>query len=227
MDAKAILEQILNSAKHLSAQGRDLAEEKLGVPESGGERDAMLSGMGKGALAAGALALLLGTGAGRRITGSAIKLGGLAAVGTVAYKAYQNWQRQQTQDVADIGAPIGELTHPLAQTRSEILLEAMIAAAKADGHIDANERANIERQIEQFGLEKDSRKFLQTQLAQPIDIDLLAAKADSPEAAAEMYLVSRLIIDLDNASEKRHLQNLATALGLAPGLVAELERQVL
>ena len=44
-------------------------------------------------LAAGALvAVLLGTGTGREVTGSALKLGGLAAIGGLAYKAYQNYQ---------------------------------------------------------------------------------------------------------------------------------------
>ena len=45
-------------------------------------------------LAAGALvAVLLGTGAGRKVTGSALKIGGLAAVAGLAYKAYQNYQK--------------------------------------------------------------------------------------------------------------------------------------
>src|SRR6185369_6742197 len=44
-------------------------------------------------LAAGALvAVLLGTGTGRQLTGTALKLGGLAAIGGLAYKAYQNYK---------------------------------------------------------------------------------------------------------------------------------------
>ena len=44
-------------------------------------------------LAAGALvAVLLGTGTGRQVTGTALKLGGLAAIGGLAYKAYQNYK---------------------------------------------------------------------------------------------------------------------------------------
>ncbi len=226
MDAKAILEQLLNSAKEMSLEGKNLAEEKLDIPKAGSERDAMLSGMGKGALAAGALAILLGTGTGRRVTGTAVKFGGLAALGTLAYKAFKNWQGGATPDIRDFGSPIGELASDQAQSRSEVLLETMIAAAKADGHIDAQELANIERQIDQLGLETDENRFLRSQLAKPIDVNLLAAKADSREAAAEMYLVSRLIIDLDNDMERRHLKNLASALGLAPELVAELERQI-
>ena len=44
-------------------------------------------------LAAGALvAVLLGTGTGRQVTGAALKLGGIAAIGGLAYKAYQNYK---------------------------------------------------------------------------------------------------------------------------------------
>ena len=44
-------------------------------------------------IATGAIAaILLGTGAGRAITGTALKAGGLAAIAGLAYKAYQNYQ---------------------------------------------------------------------------------------------------------------------------------------
>lgn len=58
-------------------------------------------------LAAGALAaVLLGTGTGRQITGTAIRFGGLAAIGGLAYKAYQNYKNgDQPQPV---NPPAGE-----------------------------------------------------------------------------------------------------------------------
>ena len=230
MDAKAFIDQMLESAKRLSTQGRGLAEEKLGVPVEGEKRDAMLDGMGKGALAAGALALLLGTGAGRRLTGSALKLGGLAAVGAVAYKAYQNWQGQSSGDPlasSDTvpGTPVGELDDAQAQVRSEILLEAMILAAMADGHVTASERVRIEQQLQTLGLERDIEAFIRAHMDKPVDLHEFAAKADSPETAAEIYLVTRLIIDTANTAEKRYLDTLISALQLDPGLVAELDRQ--
>lgn len=230
MDAKTFIDQMLESAKRLSTQGRGLAEEKLGLPAEGEKRDAMLDGMGKGALAAGALALLLGTGAGRRLTGSALKLGGLAAVGAVAYKAYQNWQGQQPADAsatadAGPGTPVGELADRQAQARSEILLEAMILAAMADGHITASERARIQQQLQTLGLEHDLEDFIRQQVDDPANVQQLAAKADSPETAAEIYLVTRLVIDTANTAEKRYLDALVDALQLDPGLVAELDRQ--
>src|SRR6187402_764258 len=106
-------------------------------------------------LAAGALvAVLLGTGTGRKVTGSALKIGGLAAVAGLAYKAYQNYQNG-TQPGAEVEkqpellpppsntdfnpaqAPQGEAEFTLS------LVRAMIAAAKADGHIDDDEKKKI------------------------------------------------------------------------------------
>ena len=226
MDTKTLLEQFLNSAKSLTEQGRDLAEDKLGVPESGVERDAMLSGMGKGALAAGALAMLLGTGAGRRITGSALKLGGLAAVGGIAYKAFQNWQAGKALNPSDIGKPIGDLSGTDEQNRSEKLLVAMISAAKADGHIDSEELANIKRQLPQLGFDSDAAAFIEAELAKPLDVGGVAALADTPETAAEIYLASRLLIDVENDLERRYLQDLARAMKLESGMVTQLEQQV-
>ena len=51
--------------------------------------------LGAGAALGGLGALILGTGAGRSLAGSAVKLGGLALIGGLAYKAYQNYQQGQ------------------------------------------------------------------------------------------------------------------------------------
>ena len=53
MDPRSIFEQLLSSGQELAAKGRDVAERGLGVPDSGDERSAMLSGLGKGAAAGG------------------------------------------------------------------------------------------------------------------------------------------------------------------------------
>ena len=53
--------------------------------------NSVLSSRDKTTLGAGALAILLGS----KTDSSLAKLGGLAALGTVAYKAFQRWQEQQ------------------------------------------------------------------------------------------------------------------------------------
>ena len=88
MDTKGVIEQILNAGSELAKQGQTIAQNKLDIPAEGTEREASLSGMGKGAAIAGVLALLLGTKAGRGVTGAGLKLGTLGALGGLAYKTY-------------------------------------------------------------------------------------------------------------------------------------------
>jgi uncharacterized membrane protein YebE (DUF533 family) len=225
MDTKALLDELLNAGKDLAGQGQQMAERGLGIPQEGPDRDAMLSAMGKGAAAAGALALLLSTGAGRRLTGGALKLGSLAALGGVAYKAYQSWQAGQTGEAAEVGIPVGSLTGPTAEQRSRALIKAMFAAAKADGHVDATERQRISEGIARLGLQDSVVQLLSAEIDAPVDPAAVAAGADSPEAAAEIYLASLLVIDADQPGERKYLDDLARELGLDSALVSELEKQ--
>lgn len=219
MDFQAITDLLLQTGQELAKKGQSMAEQKLQIPESGPEREAMLNNLGKGAAAGGILALLLGTNAGRKLTGSTLKLGSLAALGGLAYQAYQKWQGQE--GVA--GTPIDRLAGPDAEKRSLALLQAMIAAAKADGHIDETERARIEKQLDTLAIDRDSVEFFKAELAKPLSAEAVAAAADSPAAATEIYLASLLVIDEQNEQERAYLRELAEQLKLAPELVATLE----
>ena len=230
MDTKTFLDELLRAGQELATQGRDLAgrgldiaEQRLGIPEEGPERDAALSTLGKGAAAGGLLALLLGTGSGRKLTGGALKVGGLAALGGLAYQAWRNWQGNDAGEPADIGTPVDRLSGPEAEQRSRVLLRAMLAAARSDGHIDTAERSRIQDAIRQFGLEEAVLQLFEHELDAPVDAAVIARDADSPETAAEIYLTSLMVIDPARPDERRYLQELAEYLKLAPGLVKELE----
>ena len=71
MDTQQILDMLLSSGQELANKGKTIAEEKLNIPDNPEDRKAMLDSAGKGALAASVLALLLGTGVGRKLTGLA------------------------------------------------------------------------------------------------------------------------------------------------------------
>jgi uncharacterized membrane protein YebE (DUF533 family) len=225
MDYRSIIDQLLRAGQEIARKGQATAEQKLKVPEAGPEREAMFQGLEKGTALGGILALLLGTNAGRRIAGPSLKLGSLAALGSLAYQAYQNWQRQQGKTSPEAGTPIDQLTGPAAEQRSLGLLKAMIAAAKADGHFDAAERARIEEQIQKLGIDSATTGFLMEELAKPLDPGDVAAGADSPAAAAELYLTSLIVIDEQNEREAAYLRSLADALRLSPELVAQIGRQ--
>jgi uncharacterized membrane protein YebE (DUF533 family) len=138
----------------------------------------------------------------------------------------KNWQAGQSKKNPEHGKPIHELSGAQAKSRSEVLLKVMIAAANADGHIDDRERALIESRIVELGLEAEAARFIQEQIATPVDVAAIAARADSPETAAEIYLVSRGMIDIESEAERAYLERLASALKLEPGLVAQLEAPV-
>lgn len=226
MDVKSIVEQVLQTGQQLAEQGKSLAADKLGVPEeSSTERDAMVAGLGKGALAGGVLALLLGTKLGRRLSGKALKYGSLAALGTVAYKAYQNHQ-QAHGNAPPAGTPVGELDASAAERRSKTLLKAMVGAAKADGHVDATERAAIQSQLQNLELGEEAAQLIHAELDRGLDIAGLANEVDGPTAAAEVYLASRMILDVDNVQERDYLTELASALQLPEDLVEKLEAEI-
>jgi len=226
LDAKTILSNLLETSQTATKKGIELAENKLGIPESGEQREAMLGGLGKGALAAGAVALLLGTKGGRKLTGTALKVGGVAAVGGIAFKTFTDWQQQQNTTMQDTGTPINELADTAANVRSEAIVKAMISAAKSDGHVDNDEQKLITDKIESLGLEQDITAFLMKELSKPLSIADVVASADSPEAAAEIYLASAMVVDLNQPDERAYMNSLAEGLELNEGLTTLLEKSV-
>ena len=231
MDAQSFLDELLKTGRQYADKGRELAEEKLQMPKEGDGRDATIDGMKKGAMAVGVLALLLGTGAGRRVTGSALKIGSLATIGGIGWKAYQNWIAEKevaSQDVKDMASnakvlPINELNKEEANARSEVLLKAMIAAAKADGHINSKEIAAIEEQIEKLGLSDNIADLLQQEIKKPLDVKEVASLAENQAMAAEIYLVSAVVTDKENSMERKYLSELAKKMELPDALVAQLQ----
>jgi len=225
MDTKLFLDNLLKAGRELAEKGQAIAEEKLDIKEPGAKRDATLSGMKTGALAVGALALLLGTKTGRHVTGSAIKLGSLAAVGGVAWQAYKNYTENKNISTTDTNVvPINEIKDDEeANERSVTLLKAMIAAAKSDGHVNDDELKEIKKQIKNLGLKGDIATILEEELAKPLDINEIAALAGGHEAkAAEIYLVSAVVTNKENEKERKYLDDLAKAMKIPEELLAEL-----
>ena len=210
MDTRGFLDQLLKTAKQSAG---DLA----GSAGIGSTAD-----FGKGALAGGALALLLGNRRARKMA----TLGGLAAVGALAYRAYGDWKRQQGAADATTAAHVPQsLPAPDAESHSQALLKALIAAAKADGHVDERERATIEGEFVRLGADADTRQWLQAELQKPLDPADIAAAAVSPELAAEMYAASVMVVDEQNFMERTYLDELARQLRLDDRLKATLEEQ--
>ena len=163
-----------------------------------------------------------------------LKVGGTAALGTIAFNAYRNWQtnknqtagvnfQEQTQQKATLD--FGALPPAQQEDHSRVMLAAMIAAAKADGQFDERERQLIQEQVEKTG-GADLLAWVQQEVNKPLDVNEIAALAASPEMAAEVFLVSLIVIDEQNECEKVYLNSLAEKLNLDPQLRNEIEQQL-
>ncbi len=223
MNAHELMDLLLKTGSEYVEKGIDIVEKKLDIPEDKNEREAMLSSAGKGALAAGAIAALLGTRVGRKLTGTTLKLGSLAAIGGLGYQAFKEWQKKNTSQAETAGEPVHELSDAAKEKRSISLLKAMVAAAQVDGHLDSTERGKIIAQIKALDLNSSTAKAIEDELSQEHNLNALARSADSPEAAAEMYMVSRVILDVNEVQERLYLKELADALGLEKDLVDSIE----
>ncbi|WP_018701060.1 tellurite resistance TerB family protein [Amorphus coralli] len=196
------------------------------------------SGAFGGAAAGGLVTLLLTNKKSRKMAGSLVKYGALAAVGGLAYKAYSDWQSGKSAGQTQAEAAAGTLPPPqntgfeggaTPEAQSELslaLLRAMIAAAKADGHIDADEQQRIFGFLDQVDLDAEAKAFVMDELRAPLDVDAVAKAATSPEIAAELYAASLLVIDEQNQAEKGYLAMLAARLNLPEDLVAHLHASV-
>ena len=167
-----------------------------------------------GGLAGGALANMLGGKKGRKLAGSALKLGGLALVGGLDPPPADGTFLPRESDAAG------------AQALSMLLARAMISAAKADGQIDTQESQAILNRINGLALPAEDKAFLFEEYGRPLDIEALARDVDSPEHAAEVYAASMLMVEPPSAPEKIYLDTLAHSLGLDGGLVQQIQAAV-
>lgn len=151
---------------------------------------------------------------------SALLVGGGAVAGTVLWNKYKERVRAAHQDEPQFGAQ----STPLDQ-RTERLILALVFAAKSDGHIDSQERAAIERQLREAGVEEQGRVLIE----QPLDPQRLAQGIRNEEEALEIYFLSCAAIDIDHFMERSYLNALGDALKIPQdvrdGIEQDLQQQ--
>ncbi|MDX2155015.1 MAG: DUF533 domain-containing protein [Hyphomicrobiaceae bacterium] len=191
--------------------------------------------LGAGAIAGGLGGLLLGTRSGRSMAATAVKIGGLALIGGLAYKALQNYQQGRPvigetatgTTSALVEAPQGSGFEASAVSNAAALLyiRAMIAAAAADGRVDANEQQRIVGGLKQAGLDAEAEEFLAQELNNPASVADLAGSVSNEAEAVQLFTAARVAIDLDSAGEHEFLVSLADALGLDRNLAAYVDAE--
>ena len=203
-----------------------------------------------GGLAGGAVSgALMSNKKERKTAGTLLKVGGIAALGGLAWKAYQGYQSSQTQagptvidDSANrMGQPqlvtvwgnvpeqrfaLEEQVDPGRDSPSLLLVQAMIAAACADSHIDDDERQRIMNRVDELGLAPEETAMVFDSLQSPLSLAQLCERVDSPELATEVYLSSLMAVDAERTEARLYLDALAFRLGLPTALREQVHRSV-
>lgn len=210
------------------------------------------AGAAMGGLAGSLLGNVLG-GSGHKGSKKLVKYGGLAAIGYVAYQAWQKSQAQKaggaaagTAGSATAQAPLGldallggapaaarpalpaafDLESGANSAAALKIVQAMIAASKADGVLDAQERERIFARVGDYGLGQAEQDEVLRLMTQPADLDAIVRGVDSKELATEIYTAALMAITPANRAERAWLDMLAARLGLESDLTLELDRSV-
>lgn len=221
MDLKSLLNQALKS--DLIKQGADaLGKQSSNIKSS--SNSSQLKTLGAGAIGGGLIGMLMGSKKSKKMAkkmgSGALKVGGAAALGALAYKVYNDWQSKQDAQ------GVNETFDPDDNEHAKLILKAMIGAAKADGHVDEKEMARIEQALTEMGADDHVRQLVYQELHKPLDPAEIARLATSPQQASEIYLASLIVADEQNFMEKAYLQELAKQLNLSPEVTHQLEAQL-
>jgi len=241
-----ILGQVLGQARQGVQEGAGRINEKTGAGDalsdlvrqmSGKSPDEVMSQLqdliannklGAGAAIGGLGALVLGTRTGRSLAANAAKLGALALIGGLAYKAYSNYQAGRplvdSKEAEPEAAPQGSgfEADTVSQDEAALLIRTMLAAAAADGRVDASEQQRILGSMKQAGVDEGAEEFIASALNNPISISQIASQVSTREQAIKVYTAARIAIDPDTYGEKAFLNELAGALRIEPELASHI-----
>ena len=233
MDFMSLLGSMVQSASpaassRMSNAGsgiQDLLGSLMGAGQSVKQR------VGGDNLAAGGIGALLGAlmGGSRSTTANTLGGGMMGLLGMMAYKALKN----------SMGGSAGVTSQPQAQvpqeyvqpspqqqaTDAEIIITAMIDAAKADGQVDADEFQRITSSLQKNGLGQDGLNYVIQKLQGPMETaKIVAAVKGRPELAAQVYSASLMAINVDTDAERRYLTKLGKAMGLNDSVMQNIEQ---
>ena len=185
---------------------------------------------GVGALAGALLGGLRGSPAKGALGGAA-----LAVLGQIAMSALQKGMGGATAGqtgLAEAGhlAPLGggyqdgrRWMTVEDDASAELLLRAMINAAKADGQIDGTEMNNILSKLDEAGAGQEAKDFVLAEMRRPLDLDRWSPAPRTPGLAAAVYAASTMAIKVDTPAEQNYLMQLASRLGINPQVRASLD----
>jgi len=242
IDAIKILGSLLNSGALSRGSGSDVLGSVIGALTGGGQSaGAQSGGGGLGSLiggmlgggqsggASGGLGDLLGgiLGGGSQSAGAASGSsgGGLADLFGMAmnqFGAAQQGNAESAREATRNSLP-RDIEYGQLEQQAELLIKAMINAAKADGRADSAEQQKI---VDRLGdVSRDELEFVQRELSAPLDVEGFI-RSIPRGMEQQVYAVSLMAIDLDTNKEARYLHQLAQGVGMSADVCNQIHEQL-
>lgn len=186
----------------------------------------VLGSLGNNKAAIGGLGALAGAllGGGKSSARGAVGGGGLAMLASLAYSAMKKAGQTPQQPPRALFEPETSVEKQALEQDAEIIVKAMINAAKADGRIDETEIQKIVGKLEEGGLTEEEKSLFMQEAKKTMDLDaVVRSAAGMPEMAAQIYTASLLAIEVDTPGEQQYMQQLASGLGLNSQVTRNIE----
>jgi uncharacterized membrane protein YebE (DUF533 family) len=184
---------------------------------------------GKDNLALGGLGALAGAllGGGGKSMGGALGGGLMAMLGAMAFKALKGSGSQEPAVPLGLRKPQTEEEENQLEQNAELVLRAMINAAKADGRIDETEIERIIGKLKEMGADSEHQQFVIAQMQKPPETEaLISAARGRPELGVQIYAASLMAIEVDTPAEKAYMDSLASGLGLTSQVSQNIHQMV-
>lgn len=114
-------------------------------------------------------------------------------------------------------------TNPDQESQAEVLLRAMLNAAKADGSFDQEEQDGVLKQL--GDVDENEAKFIRQEMQSPLDIQGFI-KSVPHGMEQQVYMMSVLAIDLDSKAEARYLDELRKGLDITEQASNQIHEQI-
>jgi len=109
---------------------------------------------------------------------------------------------------------------------SVLLIRAMIAAAHADGHMDAVERRRLSKHWQAAELSAEEQAFLSEELLSPTSLEEIVRCVADRKQALQVYALSRLVMTVDSEAERQYLQRLAHELDIDAATIQRIDQKL-
>ena len=141
-------------------------------------------------------------------------------VHTLAAKIMLDWLRNRQQLLVPLTLDLGKME----SAQADVLIQLMVAAARADGVFDESAKARLAAAVKLVNADDKQEALLRSSIERPTRLFESLSEVDA-ETGASVYAASLLAIDRRKSVNRQYLRYLAARLRLRREVTRSLEQR--